>query len=298
MRERLWALLMRALEDGRTAGGGARGVRAGAAGRSPTELGVDPGSELQRLYAELLAADASSAAASGSPTSTSAARRPTAVPRGPGPADAASSGRSRADAGRATSPPDAGGALGQTTAAVPDAAADAGVDAVGGGMPRRGPSSPGSIAIGTIRRLGFVRGRPGRGWRAPDAALPGRGPVIPRPTQLPADIGDFTGRETHVEQLCALLLARHAASSPGAVPHRGRERRRRASARPRSPCTPRTRSARSSLTASSTLTCSGRAPSRPARARCSPGSCAISASKGDKVPAQGRRAGGAVPDDG
>ena len=38
-----------------------------------------------------------------------------------------------------------------------------------------------------------------------------------RPAQLPADIGDFTGRETHVEHLCDLLLAGNAASSPGAV---------------------------------------------------------------------------------
>jgi tetratricopeptide (TPR) repeat protein len=51
---------------------------------------------------------------------------------------------------------------------------------------------------------------------APDAA-PGSGPVIPRPTQLPTDIGDFTGRETPVEQLCALLVGADATSSPGAV---------------------------------------------------------------------------------
>ena len=38
-----------------------------------------------------------------------------------------------------------------------------------------------------------------------------------RPAQLPADIGDFTGRETHVDHLCALLLAGNEASSPGAV---------------------------------------------------------------------------------
>jgi tetratricopeptide (TPR) repeat protein len=38
-----------------------------------------------------------------------------------------------------------------------------------------------------------------------------------RPAQLPADIGDFTGRDTHVKHLCDLLLAGNAASSPGAV---------------------------------------------------------------------------------
>jgi tetratricopeptide (TPR) repeat protein len=35
--------------------------------------------------------------------------------------------------------------------------------------------------------------------------------------QLPADIGDFTGRELHVEQLCQLLAAGHDDDNPGAV---------------------------------------------------------------------------------
>ena len=51
---------------------------------------------------------------------------------------------------------------------------------------------------------------------APETAG-GPGSAIPRPTQLPADIGDFTGRETPVAQLCALLLGTDATSSPGAV---------------------------------------------------------------------------------
>ena len=60
MRERLWALLMRALEE---AGRRAEAFEAYAQARQviADELGVEPGSELQRLYAELLAADASSA---------------------------------------------------------------------------------------------------------------------------------------------------------------------------------------------------------------------------------------------
>ena len=41
--------------------------------------------------------------------------------------------------------------------------------------------------------------------------------AIPRPAQLPADIGDFTGRETHVAHLCALLVGEEAAGSTGAV---------------------------------------------------------------------------------
>ena len=58
LRERLWALLMRALEE---AGRRAEALETYAQARQviSDELGVDPGSELQRLYAELLAADAS-----------------------------------------------------------------------------------------------------------------------------------------------------------------------------------------------------------------------------------------------
>ena len=62
LRERLWSLLMRALEQ---AGRRAEALETYAQARRviADELGVDPGSELQRLYAELLAADASSALA-------------------------------------------------------------------------------------------------------------------------------------------------------------------------------------------------------------------------------------------
>ncbi len=62
LRERLWALLMRALEE---AGRRAEALEAYAQAREviADELGVDPGSELQRLYAELLAADAPSPSA-------------------------------------------------------------------------------------------------------------------------------------------------------------------------------------------------------------------------------------------
>ena len=41
--------------------------------------------------------------------------------------------------------------------------------------------------------------------------------AIPRPEQLPADIGDFTGRETHVAHLCGLLVGEEATGSTGAV---------------------------------------------------------------------------------
>jgi tetratricopeptide (TPR) repeat protein len=40
---------------------------------------------------------------------------------------------------------------------------------------------------------------------------------MPRPAQLPADIGDFTGRESHVAHLCGLLVGQGAVGGPGAV---------------------------------------------------------------------------------
>ena len=41
--------------------------------------------------------------------------------------------------------------------------------------------------------------------------------AVPRPAQLPADIGDFTGRDAHVQHLCDMLTS-GAAGSPGALP--------------------------------------------------------------------------------
>ena len=215
MRERLWALLIRALDE---AGRRAEAFEAYALARRTIadELGVEPGSELQRLYADLLAADASSASTSGSPASSAdrTRRAPAAAPP-PGPAGAASSGKRREDGGRTTPPADAAGAPDQTTAAGPGAAA--GADVAVGGTALSRADSPGSIAIGTIADPGLAGAAAPAGSGAPDPA-PGSGPAIPRPTQLPTDIGDFTGRETPVEQLCALLLGADATSNPGAVP--------------------------------------------------------------------------------
>ena len=214
MRERLWALLMRALDE---AGRRAEAFEAYALARRTIaeELGVEPGSELQRLYAELLAADASSAPASRSPTSATGRPRstPAAAP-GPGRADGASPAKTRADGDRTAARADAEGAPGQTIAAGPDVDAGVAADDV---TARSRADSPGSIAIGAIADPGSPGAAAPAGPGAPDAA-PGSGPVIPRPTQLPTDIGDFTGRETPVEQLCALLVGADATSSPGAVP--------------------------------------------------------------------------------
>ena len=174
LRERLWVLLIRALdESGRHAE--ALGAYAEARQAIADELGVDPGSELQRLYARLLAAD-------------------TAPPQDPLP-PARRRRKPTVAAAPVAAPPDAG------TAA--DAPAEAGEEA------------PGTIAIGTFAENLTAEQPTSADIKLETAAVPV--PGIPRPGQLPADIGDFTGRETHVEHLCELLTSEEAASSPGAV---------------------------------------------------------------------------------
>ncbi|HEX4088671.1 MAG TPA: BTAD domain-containing putative transcriptional regulator [Trebonia sp.] len=193
MRERLWALLIRALDE---AGRRAEAFEAFALARQTIaeELGVEPGSELQRLHAELLAADASSAATSvASASARTAGQRPSDDPAAP----AADRAGAAADA------------------AVP-AAASAQTSDVDG--PHADP--PGSIAIGMIVDPDSLSdGDPAAAGARPGAAdtAAGAGPPIPRPTQLPTDIGDFTGRETPVAQLSALLIGSGPADNPGAV---------------------------------------------------------------------------------
>jgi len=204
LRERLWALLVRALEE---AGRRAEAFEAFALARRTIadELGVEPGSELQRLHAGLLAADASSAPPQG-PAKTGPGRtRPAAAPAVP------------ATPGRAPEPARAVAPAG-VTADGAGADADAGAEAAGAAEPHADPA--GSIAIGTIvDPAAFVGGAPAATAAAPGAsdAAPGSGPLIPPPAQLPADIGDFTGRETPVAQLCELLVGSGPASNPGAV---------------------------------------------------------------------------------
>jgi DNA-binding SARP family transcriptional activator len=189
LRERLWALLMRALEE---AGRRAEALETYARAREviADELGVDPGSELQRLYTELLTADAS----------------PAVAPRLPRVSHEASQDRgtgARATVGAAAAPDSIAEA-----AVAPDAAAavaDAAVDEIPSG------EISGTIAIGTFADVPSAPAGP-----QADAAVPALAPLRIRPTQLPADIGDFTGRETHVAHLCALLVG-GAAGSRGAV---------------------------------------------------------------------------------
>jgi DNA-binding SARP family transcriptional activator len=167
LREGLWLLLMRALEAARRRAE-ALDVYAQAREVISEELGVDPGPDLQRLYAQLLAADAE------------------------GPASAADEVGWRSAGTHAEEP-------------------------------------PGTIAMGTYIQPGAsstAAAHDESGLAAGRLTQPASGPV-PRaqataagswPAQLPADIGDFTGREVHVRHLCDMLTSGAASSSPGAVP--------------------------------------------------------------------------------
>ncbi len=181
LRERLWALLVRALEE---SGRRAEALDAYAQARAviADELGVDPGAELQRLYTELLAADTR--------------------PPGPGPAPPAAV--PELPASRPLTP-------GPGTHGRPDVATPADDDAGPADTGETDNEPPGGIAIGTLAELAPAEILP---VALGETAGPERG--IPRPAQLPADIGDFTGREKYVDYLCGLLVS-SAVSSPGAV---------------------------------------------------------------------------------
>ncbi len=188
LRERLWASLIRALEE---AGRRAEALEGYAQARQviADELGVDPGADLRRLYAELLAAD----------VSPPSAVRPASRPR-------------RAPAMPDTAAPLAPGGAAAAAAAVDDTAG--GTDT---GEP--GAEPPGSIAIGTFAQpaLAGAAGELADAVPGVPGGIVGAPAGILRPAQLPADIGDFTGREAHVAHLRTLLLGGKAASSPGVV---------------------------------------------------------------------------------
>jgi DNA-binding SARP family transcriptional activator/tetratricopeptide (TPR) repeat protein len=178
MRERLWALLIRALDE---SGRHAEALETYAQARQviADELGVDPGSELQRLYARLLTVYVPPPAAPGNRRGHPAA--------------------SRAGIG---APPAAPAAASAAAASGDESTAETGAE------------PPGSIAIGTFAEP-LTAAEPDDDLGPDPLEVVSTG--IPRPAQLPADIGDFTGRETHVEHLCALLVGGEEASSPGAV---------------------------------------------------------------------------------
>ena len=185
IREGLWLLLMRALDE---AGRHAEALETYTQARQviSDELGVDPGAELQQLYARLLAADASSDMPAVAPRQRPRPVRP-ATGAGTGAGDRAGPVR---DVPASSAPGRADG----DGATADEAVADVPQGEV-----------PGTISIGMLA-----------GPRPAPAGEPA-GPSIPRPAQLPADIGDFTGRDGHVGLLCEMLLDGSASDSPGAV---------------------------------------------------------------------------------
>ena len=221
LREGFWALLMRALE---AAGRRAEALETYGQAQQviSDELGVDPGAELQRLFRELLAADSASAARpAGAPHPDGSASQPGRNGR-------AAPGTQRPPGRRQRPARRAGREDGRRSRSCPGAAAERGGGLASGRDSRTGSreataqpdgaaaDAPGTIAIGTFAGLAAPSRRHACGRGPPDAAGTAAGSV-PVPAQLPADIGDFTGRETHVAHLCALLLGGNAASSPGAV---------------------------------------------------------------------------------
>ncbi len=182
IREGLWVLLMRALDD---AGRHAEALDSYAQARQiiSDELGVDPGAELQALYAQLLAADASAAQPSKRRHVTGEAAKTTVVREEPSAPDA-TRGEEYAD---------------QLLAG--DDEADQ--EVVTG-------EAPGAIAVGTIAERSDT---PAGGTTLHEW----EGPSISPTAQLPADIGDFTGRGAQVQVLCAMLTREDEASSSGAV---------------------------------------------------------------------------------
>jgi DNA-binding SARP family transcriptional activator len=179
IREGLWLLLMRALHQ---AGRHAEALDTYTQARQAIsdELGVDPGPELQQLYQELLAADASS----------------------PGPRKRP---RSRGDDARPRRPAD------DVPIPVSEARQADRVEspAAGSGEHTAPDEARGTIAIGSIIETVAVPGGP-----APSVVSAG---PFPQPAQLPADIGDFTGRQTQVKHLSEMLVPGDDRTSPGAV---------------------------------------------------------------------------------
>ncbi len=167
LREGAWLHLMRALD-----GAGRRAEALETYGRARAaisdQLGVDPGADLRRFYAQLLAADAAQASA-----------------------DDAAPSRVPADADR-----------------VPDAGQGRDDDPIPAG------ELPGTIAMGSYTESRIATGT----GMAQALPVPPPDPSMSRPTQLPADIGDFTGRDVQVRHLCDMLTSGTAVASPGAFP--------------------------------------------------------------------------------
>jgi DNA-binding SARP family transcriptional activator len=204
LRERLWALLMRGLEE---AGRRAEALETYAQAREviADELGVDPGVELQQLYADLLAADASPVPPRRQPSQSPAAAD------GVGATAQPDAQPTIAIAAETTAAETTADAAAESQPAVAGPSADIPTEVAG---PRAEP--PGTIAIGTLTESVPAGTAAVAGPATADTDV-SAAPGFHAPSQLPADIGDFTGRETHVAHLCALLMGEAAAGSPGAV---------------------------------------------------------------------------------
>ncbi len=267
MRERLWALLMRALEDaGRRAE--ALEVYAQAQEVIADELGVDPGAELQQFYRELLAADASSAAAP-------PARPQRAAPAAPRGAQGRDNGTLLATCATAAD---------AESAADPRARAADAAPAAAGGAGEEPPASElaGTIAIGTIEEavagVGRARGRcRDSGARALGGA--------PQPSSRPTSATSPAVRRT--SSSCARCCSPgNAASSPGAVriavvngaARTRQDHARRARRAPGQRAVPGRPALRGPAR--------GQRPAGRRQARSWPGSCAISASRATRCPAR------------
>ena len=141
------------------------------------ELGVEPGPELSQFYQRLLRADADAAAAAAAAAGTGF----------PGGADLA--GHAELAGGA-----ELNGGAGVT--AEPGASVTTPVDSGAAGGSR--PSATSRVAP------------------SPGASSPGE-PPQQVPSQLPADIADFTGRQAHLGQLRAMLAGAAAADYPAAM---------------------------------------------------------------------------------
>jgi DNA-binding SARP family transcriptional activator/tetratricopeptide (TPR) repeat protein len=221
LQEGFWALLIRALE---AAGRRAEALDTYSRAQQviSDELGVDPGAELQRLLRELLAADSTAAtrpAATRPAATRPAATRPAAAPpsktgTSPRPSrdDRTAPGAQRTPGPPAGSAPPLPDASRQAAPAAPAATARPG----GAEDDAAEEDAPGTIAIGTFAGLTAPAAIAPAADKPPSAAGTATGSA-PVPAQLPADIGDFTGRETQAAHLSALLLGSTKGSNPGAV---------------------------------------------------------------------------------
>jgi DNA-binding SARP family transcriptional activator len=216
-REGLWLLLMRALDAaGRHAE--ALGVYGQAREVISSELGVDPGAELQTLYADLLAVDAASSSAPPAPASPASLGPAHGQRESHAPASNASGWSVAGSDVRGSNARGPRRAQDGTPASAVPSAED--TDDQADGEPQ------GTIAIGSLASVHDESGERDAVAAVADRASAGQASssvsghgdhLLPDLAQLPADIGDFTGRAAQVGHLCDMLTRRDAASGPGVV---------------------------------------------------------------------------------